>query len=59
MSSNNTGISRMEQQKKENIVNGVNIGKLFETVGVIKEKPEIAKFNFKATGKWINDGHIK
>ena len=57
MSSNNTGISRMEQQKKENIVNGVNIGKLFETVGVIKEKPEIAKFNFRAKGKWINGGH--
>jgi hypothetical protein len=31
--------------------------KLFNTVGVIKEKPGIAKFNFKAKGKWINSGH--
>ena len=46
-----------QQTKKEQIVNGVNVTKLFETVGVIKEKPEIAKFNFKAKGKWINGGH--
>jgi len=39
------------------MVNGVNVSKLFETVGVIKEKLEIAKFNFKAKGKWINGGH--
>ena len=46
-----------QQTKKEQIVNGVNVTKLFETVGVIKQKPEIAKFNFKAKGKWINGGH--
>jgi uncharacterized OsmC-like protein len=49
-----------QQQKKEEkqkIVNGVNVSKLFETVGVIKEKPDIAKFNFKAKGRWINGGH--
>jgi hypothetical protein len=46
-----------QQIQKEQIVNGVNVSKLFETVGIIKEKPEIAKFNFKAKGKWINGGH--
>ena len=46
-----------QQTRKEQIVNGVNVTKLFETVGVIKQKPEIAKFNFKAKGKWINGGH--
>jgi uncharacterized OsmC-like protein len=46
-----------QQTQKEQIVNGVNVSKLFETVEVIKEKPEIAKFNFKAKGKWINGGH--
>jgi uncharacterized OsmC-like protein len=45
------------EQKEQQIVNGVNVDKLFGTVGVIKEKPEIAKFNFKAKGKWINGGH--
>ncbi|HEX7256856.1 MAG TPA: OsmC family protein [Nitrososphaeraceae archaeon] len=44
-------------QNIENVVNGVNIDKLFGTVGAIKEKPEIAKFNFRAKGKWINGGH--
>jgi uncharacterized OsmC-like protein len=47
------------EQKEQQVVNGVNIDKLFGTVGVIKEKPEIAKFNFKARGKWINGGHNK
>ena len=46
-----------KEQQQEQIVNGVNVSKLFETVGVIKEKPEIAKFNFRAKGKWINGGH--
>ena len=46
-----------KQEQKEQMVNGVNVSKLLETVGVIKEKPEIAKFNFKAKGKWINGGH--
>ena len=46
-----------KQEQKEQMVNGVNLSNLFETVGVIKEKPEIAKFNFKAKGKWINGGH--
>ena len=28
--------------------------KIFETVEAIKEKSEIAKFNFRATNKWVN-----
>jgi uncharacterized OsmC-like protein len=46
-----------EKEEQQKIVNGVNVSKLFETVGVIKEKPDIAKFNFKAKGRWINGGH--
>jgi uncharacterized OsmC-like protein len=48
---------QQEKEEKQKIVNGVNVSKLFETVGVIKEKPDIAKFNFKAKGRWINGGH--
>ncbi|HJS63773.1 MAG TPA: OsmC family protein [Nitrososphaeraceae archaeon] len=44
-------------EQKEQIVNGVNVSKLFDTVGVIKEKPDIAKFNFQAKGKWIDGAH--
>ena len=52
-------INKQEQkeQKQEQIVNGVNVSKLFGTVEAIKGNPEIAKFNFKAKGKWINGGH--
>ena len=47
------------QEQEQQIVNGVNVSKLFETIGVIKEKPEIAKFNFRAKGKWIDGSHGK
>jgi uncharacterized OsmC-like protein len=50
-------INKQEQKEQEQIVNGVNVSKLFGTVEAIKENPEIAKFNFKAKGKWINGGH--
>ncbi|HEX5187475.1 MAG TPA: OsmC family protein [Nitrososphaeraceae archaeon] len=47
------------QQQQQQIVNGVNVSKLFGTVEAIKGNHEIAKFNFKARGKWINGGHNK
>ncbi|MGD1836222.1 MAG: OsmC family protein [Nitrososphaeraceae archaeon] len=50
-------MNKSEENKKEKFVNGVNVSKLYETVEVIKEKPEIAKFNFKAKGKWIDGAH--
>lgn len=37
----------------QTIVNGVNVSELFETIDNIKENSEIAKFNFRATNKWI------
>ncbi len=39
------------------IINGVKVSQLFETIDVIKQKPEIAKFKFRATNKWVNGGH--
>lgn len=38
-------------------INGVNVDKLHETIDAIKKSPEIAKFGFKATNKWIDGGH--
>jgi uncharacterized OsmC-like protein len=46
-----------KEQTQEQIVNGVNVSKLFGTVEAINGNPEIAKFNFKAKGKWVNGGH--
>ena len=54
---NQINIQETKKEREEQIVNGVNVTKLIETVGVIKEKPEIAKFNFKAKGKWIDGAH--
>jgi len=44
----------MTQEKN---VNGVNVDQLFKTIELIKEKPEIAKFKFRATNKWIDGTH--
>lgn len=38
---------------KENIVNGVNIDHLAETVQSIKANPELARFKFRASTKWL------
>ena len=39
------------------IINGVNVDQLFSTIDLIKEKPEIAKFKFRATNKWVGATH--
>jgi uncharacterized OsmC-like protein len=38
-------------------INGVNVKELFSTIDAIKENPEIAKFKFRATNKWVNGTH--
>jgi uncharacterized OsmC-like protein len=44
----------METAKKEiKTVNGVNVTQLFDTIELIKENPEISKFNFRARNKWL------
>lgn len=40
-----------------NNVNGVNVDQLVATINLIKDKPEIAKFTFRAKNKWVNGGH--
>ena len=32
---------------KQNTLNGVNVDQLFDTIGMIKEDSEIAKFKFR------------
>jgi uncharacterized OsmC-like protein len=39
------------------MVNGVDVKGLFSTIDAIKDKPDIAKFRFRATNKWINGTH--
>lgn len=42
---------------KQKIINGINVDELFATVDAINVEPEIAKFNFQASNKWINGGN--
>ena len=42
---------------KQKIVNGVNVDELFATIDAIKVEPEIAKFNFRATNRWVVGGN--
>ncbi len=46
-----------KETESEKVVNGVNVTKLFGTVTAIQENPTIAKFNFRAKGKWVTGGH--
>ena len=41
---------------KANVVNGVNVGQLFETIEAIKENGVIAKFKFRARNRWEDGG---
>jgi uncharacterized OsmC-like protein len=41
----------------EKIVNGVDVERLFETVGAIQHNVQVAKFNFRAKNRWVNGGH--
>jgi uncharacterized OsmC-like protein len=49
----------MEEKKEPRMVNGVNIEQLFGTLDLIKQNPEVAKFKFRATNKWINGTHCQ
>ena len=42
---------------KENIQNGINVTQLTETIEAIRKNPEIARFKFRATNRWIEGTH--
>jgi uncharacterized OsmC-like protein len=41
----------------EGVRNGVDTEKLFPTLDLIREQPELAKFQFRATNRWIGGAH--
>ena len=43
--------------EKQKMVNGVDVDQLFATIEAIKGAPDIAKFQFRISNKWINGGH--
>ena len=42
---------------EEKTVNGVKVSQLFSTIDLVKQKPEVAKFKFRARNKWIQGTH--
>lgn len=38
-------------------INGVDVDKLFSTIGQIKNQPELGKFQFRTVDKWIDGTH--
>lgn len=47
----------METKQGKKIVNGVNVEELLHTIDLIKEKPDIAKFKFRARNHWMDGTH--
>mgnify|MGYP002623924328 FL=1 len=45
------------QTRQETRVNGVPTDRLVETMNAIRGKPEVAKFVFRSTNRWIDGGH--
>ena len=43
----------------ETKINGINIDQLFITIDLVKAKPELAKFKFRATNKWLGGTHSR
>jgi uncharacterized OsmC-like protein len=48
---------RTTKVSSEKVVNGVDVEKLYETMGAIRHNPAISKFNFRAENRWISGGH--
>jgi len=44
-------------QTEQNIVNGVDVTRLFETLELVNSNKELAKFKFRNRNKWISGGH--
>jgi uncharacterized OsmC-like protein len=40
-------------------MNGVDVPTLLATIGVVGGQPELAKFQFRAKGKWVNGTHSR
>ncbi len=39
------------------MVNGINVDQMFQTIELVKEKPEIAQFKFRVRNKWVDGTH--
>jgi uncharacterized OsmC-like protein len=47
----------MKTKVQNNLVNGIKLDTLQETVNAIQQNPQLGKCNFRAKNKWINGNH--
>ncbi len=47
-------MSQVTQQRR---VNGVNVDQLHSTIRLVKQRPEVAKFRFRAANEWVDGTH--
>ena len=47
----------MTQTAEPRIRNGINVDTLYGTLDAIKAQPELAKFQFRATNRWLGGAH--
>ena len=45
------------KREDDHTVNGVAVDRLFDTIDAIKSEPDLAKFKFRITNKWLGGGH--
>lgn len=49
-----------DPKRRERVpLNGVNTPALFATLDVVKGQPELARFQFRATNRWVNGTHSR
>jgi uncharacterized OsmC-like protein len=48
-----------EPKKARGPLNGVNTPNLFATIDVVRQNPPLAKFQFRATNRWVSGTHSR
>jgi uncharacterized OsmC-like protein len=55
-----SSVTVQENKTRERVpMNGVDTPKLFATVNVVKSQPTLAKFQFRATNRWVKGTHSR
>jgi uncharacterized OsmC-like protein len=49
----------LETKKERGPLNGVDTPTLFATINVVRDRPELANFKFRATNRWISGTHSR
>jgi len=51
--------SNPKPRREKRAMNGVDVPTLFATINAVGEQPELAKFQFRATNRWVKGTHSR